>query len=179
MSATGSPAPNAAAIGSSIKRAWRAPEAMTASYTARFSTSVTPVGKPTITRGRGSGTTLCSWTLPMKYSNMTCVTSNSEMTPSRIGRTTTTFAGVRPTIPLASRPMAKGWRRRLSIVTQEGSLITIPFPRTWTSVFAVPRSIAMSKENRPSSQLIGLKANSGSSMMVCVSNLRRVLYHEP
>ena len=103
---------------------------MTASYTARFSTSVTPVGMPTTTRGRGSGTTLCSWTLPMKYSSITWVTSNSEMTPSRTGRTTTTFPGVLPTISLASRPMASGRRERLSMVTQDGSLITMPFPRT-------------------------------------------------
>ena len=86
---------------------------MTASYTARFSTSVTPVGMPTTTLGRGSGTTLCSWTFPMKYSSMTWVTSNSEMTPSRTGLTTTTFPGVLPTISLASRPMAKRQARAL------------------------------------------------------------------
>jgi hypothetical protein len=31
-------------------------------------------------------------------------------------------------------------------------------------VFAVPRSMAMSRENRPKSQFMGLKANAGSSM---------------
>jgi len=51
---------------------------------------------------------------------------------------TATLPGVRPIIALASRPMANGWRKRLSIVTQEGSLMTIPLPRTFTSVFAVP-----------------------------------------
>ena len=51
-SLTGSPAPIAAAIGSSIRRAQRAPALMVASRTARFSTSVTPDGIPTRTRGR-------------------------------------------------------------------------------------------------------------------------------
>ena len=52
-SLTGRPAPMAAAIGSSISRAQRAPALMVASRTARFSTSVTPEGMPTRTRGRG------------------------------------------------------------------------------------------------------------------------------
>ena len=43
---TGSPAPIAAAIGSSIRRAQRAPALSAASRTARFSTSVTPDGMP-------------------------------------------------------------------------------------------------------------------------------------
>ena len=50
---TGSPAPIAAAIGSSIRRAQRAPELSAASRTARFSTSVTPDGMPSSIRGRG------------------------------------------------------------------------------------------------------------------------------
>jgi hypothetical protein len=45
-------------------------------------------------------------------------------------------------------------------------LMTMPLPRTFTSVFAVPKSIAMSRENRPKSQFIGLKAKGGSSMRV-------------
>ena len=52
-SETGRPAPIAAAIGSSIRRAQRAPALIVASRTARFSTSVTPDGMPTSTRGRG------------------------------------------------------------------------------------------------------------------------------
>ena len=52
-SLTGRPAPMAAAIGSSIRRAHRAPALMVASRTARFSTSVTPEGIPTSTLGRG------------------------------------------------------------------------------------------------------------------------------
>ena len=43
-SCTGSPAPIAAAIGSSMIHAWRAPAASAASMTARFSTPVTPDG---------------------------------------------------------------------------------------------------------------------------------------
>ena len=43
-SATGRPAPIAAAIGSSIRYAWRAPADSVASSTARFSTPVTPDG---------------------------------------------------------------------------------------------------------------------------------------
>src|SRR5574340_1107009 len=80
------------------------------------------------------------------------------MTPSRNGRIATTLAGVRPTISLACTPIASGRRLLLSIATHDGSLITIPFPRTLTSVFAVPKSIPMSKENNPISQLKGLNA---------------------
>ena len=49
----GSPAPIAAAIGSSMRYACRAPADMVASKTARFSTSVTPDGTHTTTRGLG------------------------------------------------------------------------------------------------------------------------------
>ena len=66
------------------------------------------------------------------------------------------FAGVRPTISFASAPMAFGSRVRLSMATQEGSLITIPFPRTLTRVLAVPKSIPISSEKNPNSQLSGL-----------------------
>ena len=52
-SVMGSPAPMAAAIGSSIRSASRAPALQAASWTARLSTSVTPLGMPTTTLGRG------------------------------------------------------------------------------------------------------------------------------
>ncbi len=52
-SLTGRPAPIAAAIGSSMSRAQRAPALSAASRTARFSTSVTPDGMPSSIRGRG------------------------------------------------------------------------------------------------------------------------------
>ena len=50
-SSIATPAPIAAAIGSSIRCTWRAPAASAASSTARFSTSVTPEGAQTISRG--------------------------------------------------------------------------------------------------------------------------------
>ena len=53
-SAISSPAPIAAAIGSSIRWTRRAPAASEASSTARFSTSVTPDGAQTISRGCAS-----------------------------------------------------------------------------------------------------------------------------
>ena len=70
------------------------------------------------------------------------------------------LAGVRPTIRLASVPTA---RIRLvfgSIATTEGSLMTMPLPRTSTSVLAVPRSMPMSRESSPSSALNGLRIGS-------------------
>ena len=50
-SATGKPAPMAAAIGSSMRVAQRAPAEYVASSTARFSTPVTPEGTQITTRG--------------------------------------------------------------------------------------------------------------------------------
>ena len=50
-SETGRPAPIAAAIGSSIRYASRAPAFFVASITARRSTSVMPEGMPTTTTG--------------------------------------------------------------------------------------------------------------------------------
>jgi hypothetical protein len=95
----------------------------------------------------------------MKYSSIASVMSNSEITPSLSGRRATTLGGVRPTISLASEPMASGRLDFFSIATHEGSLMTMPLPRTRTKVLAVPRSIPMSSENRPRSQFSGLKAN--------------------
>ena len=43
-----------------------------------------------------------------------------------------------------------------SIATTDGSLMTMPLPRTRTSVLAVPRSIPMSRENMPMTLLKGL-----------------------
>ena len=53
-SLTGRPAPIAAAMGSSINPAQRAPALSAASRTARFSTSVTPDGMPSSIRGLGT-----------------------------------------------------------------------------------------------------------------------------
>ena len=63
-------------------------------------------------------------------------------------------AGVRPTIRLASAPIASMAPVRASFATTDGSLITIPRPRTWTSVFAVPRSTPTSRENSPRNESI-------------------------
>ena len=52
-SSIGRSAPMAAAMGSSMRYAWRAPAEIVASKTARFSTEVTPEGTHTTTRGRG------------------------------------------------------------------------------------------------------------------------------
>src|SRR5215211_5243782 len=78
------------------------------------------------------------------------------MTPSFSGRTATMFAGVRPTMRLASAPTARIRLVRGFMATTEGSLMTIPLPRTSTSVFAVPRSIPMSRDRSPKSELNGL-----------------------
>src|SRR5262249_1540838 len=86
-------------------------------------------------------------------------TSKSEITPSCNGRTAIMCAGVRPTISLASLPMALTALRRReerSMATIEGSLITIPRFFTCTNVLAVPRSMPMSREKRPNSQSNGL-----------------------
>ena len=147
-SLTGRPAPIAAAIGSSIRRAQRAPALRAASRTARFSTSVTPDGMPSSIRGRGISPTR-SWTRFTKYLIICSVTSKSLMTPSRSGRIAMMFAGVRPTIRLASAPIASTCFVLASIATTDGSLMTMPRSRTWTSVLAVPRSIPMSREKRP------------------------------
>src|SRR5437764_11012845 len=73
------------------------------------------------------------------------------MTPSLRGRTATILAGVRPTIRLASAPTARGRFVLASIATTDGSLMTMPLPRTSTSVLAVPRSMPTSRESRPKS----------------------------
>jgi hypothetical protein len=52
--------------------------------------------------------------------------------------------------------MANGRLVRLLIATQDGSFITMPRSRMLTSVFAVPKSIPMSNEKRPSTQSSGL-----------------------
>ena len=99
---TGSPAPMAAAIGSSMTMTWRAPAFKLASRTARRSTSVTPDGMQMITRGR------VNMPLPqaflMKICSMLAVMSKSAMTPSFSGRTATMLPGVRPMTSFASWP---------------------------------------------------------------------------
>ena len=148
-SITGRPAPIAPAIGSSIRNEERAPAATAASCTARFSTSVAPEGMPITTRGFGIPSPKRSCTERMKYCSIRSVTAKSEITPSRSGRTATIVEGVRPTISFASSPIASTRFDIVSIATTEGSSITIPRPRTLTSVFAVPRSMPTSCEKIP------------------------------
>src|SRR5512144_2226762 len=67
-----------------------------------------------------------------------------------------TSPGVRPSILLASEPTARTLPVFLEIATTDGSLQTIPLPLTYTRVFAVPRSMAMSFENQPMMVLINI-----------------------
>ncbi len=74
------------------------------------------------------------------------------MTPSFMGRTATMLPGVRPSISLASLPTARTFFVPLPerwTATTDGSLETIPLPRTKVSVFAVPKSMARSLEKSP------------------------------
>ena len=145
-SETGRPAPIAAAIGSSIRCASRAPADRVASSTARFSTPVTPDGTQTTTRGCAKRFWCTFW---MKWRSICSVTSKSAMTPSFSGRIAVIEPGVRPSMRLASTPTAWTSPVRWSIATTEGSDSTMPRPRTYTSVFAVPRSTAMSRPPKP------------------------------
>src|SRR2546427_2013151 len=45
------------------------------------------------------------------------------------------------------------------MATKEGSFITIPSPRTYTSVLAVPRSMARSLEKNPARRLISIQGH--------------------
>src|ERR1700730_11282766 len=65
----------------------------------------------------------------------------------------TTLPGVRPSMSLASRPTATTSPLFLLMATMEGSLTTIPLPPENTSVFAVPKSIARSDENKLNTDL--------------------------
>ena len=72
--------------------------------------------------------------------------------------------GVRPIISLASVPTESTLRVPLLpslTATTEGSLQMMPRPRTYTSVFAVPRSIARSLDSIPASQLNMLRSLRG------------------
>ena len=70
------------------------------------------------------------------------------MTPSFIGLIATMLPGVRPSMSFASLPTASMRPLTLLMATIDGSLTTMPLPRAYTQVFAVPRSIARSLENR-------------------------------
>src|SRR3989442_1561457 len=75
------------------------------------------------------------------------------MTPSFIGLIATTLPGVRPSISFASRPTATTSPVFLLMATIDGSFTTMPLPLEKTSVFAVPKSIARSEENKLNTDL--------------------------
>ena len=88
-------------------------------------------------------------TFSMKYRSIFSQMSKSAMTPSRSGRMAWMWLGVRPIMRLASAPTASGRPSTVLIATTDGSLRTMPSPRTYTSVLAVPRSTAMSRPIAP------------------------------
>ena len=135
------PAPIAAAIGSSIKYVLLAPACIAASITARFSTSVTPLGTQIITLGLNIR---LLHILSKKYLSIRSVILKSEITPSRRGRIATMFPGVLPSIRCASTPTARSVFVFISIATTEGSFKTMPLPFIYTSTDAVPRSMPIS-----------------------------------
>src|SRR3989344_2814276 len=74
--------------------------------------------------------------------------SKSEMTPACSGRTTLMCEGVRSSMSLALSPTASISLVLLFTATTVGSFTTRPWCRTWMSVLAVPRSMAISLEKR-------------------------------
>ena len=126
-SSTGRPAPTAAAMGCSIRYTSRTPADWAASRTALVSTSVMPAGMEMTTRdAMPHFRWLARW---MKYLSIASVTWKSAMTPSRMGRMAEMLPGVLPSISLASRPTATTFLESV-IATTEGSLSTMPRPRT-------------------------------------------------
>jgi hypothetical protein len=85
----------------------------------------------------------------MKWRSICSVTSKSAITPSLSGRMAWIVPGVRPSMRLASMPTAWTSAERESIATTDGSESTMPRPRTYTRVLAVPRSTAMSRPPMP------------------------------
>src|SRR4028119_2024831 len=76
------------------------------------------------------------------------------MTPSLSGLNAVMLPGVRPSMRLAPEPTATTLSDLLSMATTDGSESTMPCPLTNTSVFAVPRSIAMSRPKSPPNILV-------------------------
>ena len=150
-SSIGSPAPIAAAIACSTRYTSLARARYAESCTARFSTGVISLGTPITIRGCTSTRRLCAFW--MKYVSIFSVTLKSAITPSFIGLIATTFPGVRPNMSFASRPTATTSPLALLIATIDGSFTTMPFPCENTSVFAVPKSMARSDENRLNTDL--------------------------
>ncbi len=106
---------------------------------------MTPEGTQTTTRGWAKRFECTDW---MKCRSICSVTSKSAITPSFSGRIAVMLPGVRPIIRFASTPTAWTWPVLVSIATTDGSERTMPRPRTYTSVLAVPRSTAISRPPR-------------------------------
>ncbi len=119
------PAPMAAATGSSIRQILRIPAALTASTTARFSTSVILQGTLTTTRGITTRPAL----IFLRYTEIRYrARSKSEITPPESGWETRIRAEVRPTMAYASLPVATTAFVSAFTATTAGSFRTIPFP---------------------------------------------------
>ena len=148
-SVTGKLAPIAAAIGSSIKKTRRAPAASADSWIARRSTAVEPDGTHITTCGLANDTR--PFTFRIKCLIISSATSKSAITPSAIGLIARMLPGVLPSITFASSPTARTCAFPLTsaIATTDGSSKTMPRPLTYTSVFAVPKSMPISAEKRP------------------------------
>ena len=148
-SVVGSPAPMAAAMGSSMTVTCRAPALAAACRTARRSTSVTPLGTQMTTRGWANQ--LPAQACRIKLCSMAAVMSKSAMTPSFRGRTATMEPGARPMTALASWPTLRTRSSSVlvSTATTLGSRMMMPLPFMYTSVLAVPRSMPMSFVNIP------------------------------
>ncbi len=136
------PAPIAAAIASSMRCTSLTFARIALSFTARRSTCVISDGTPMTTRGRTSPFPLCAFR--MKCASIFSAASKSAMTPSFIGLMAVMCPGVRPSISLASVPTASIRPVTLLSATIDGSDTTIPRPRAYTQVLAVPRSMARS-----------------------------------
>jgi hypothetical protein len=126
-SVIGMPAPIAAAIASSTRCTSDAFARIALSLTARRSTCVISEGTPITTLGRSHPLRLCAFR--MKWVSIFSAASKSAITPSRIGLMAVMFAGVRPSISLASMPTASIRPVVLFIATMDGSLTTMPLPR--------------------------------------------------
>ena len=87
----------------------------------------------------------------MNWRSISSVAMKSAITPSRMGRTISIGSGVRPCMALASEADRQhlALPPRTCTATTEGSSMMMPRPTTCTSVFAVPRSMAMSFETKP------------------------------
>ena len=150
-SSTSMPMPIAAAMGSWIRYTSLALACSALSRTARFSTSVMPLGMQITMRRLG----VKSWRPGLIIRIMPLIMSSaalkSAITPSFSGRMVLMFSCVFPCICCAARPMAITLPVLRSTATMLGSSTTT-LSLKMMRVLAVPRSIAISwvrKLNRP------------------------------